>query len=105
MDINVTQLAERIERGENDFFLLDVREPYEWSAGHLEGALHIPLQQVPARLRELPSEKEIIVYCRSGGRSANAQRFLQSNGFPNVRNLLGGIAAWKREVDQSIRVV
>jgi adenylyltransferase/sulfurtransferase len=105
MDITARGLAERITTGGDDFVLLDVREPHEWNAGHLPDALHIPLQQLPSRLGDLPREQEIVVYCRMGGRSANAQQFLKANGFENVRNLAGGITAWKRDVDPSMPVV
>lgn len=105
MDITVKELSERMTSGETAFLLLDVRETHEWETGRLDGAQHIPLRQVPARLGELPREREIIVYCRMGGRSANAQQLLRANGFENVRNLIGGITAWKREIDQSVNVV
>lgn len=103
-DINVAQLAEKIERGD-DFLLLDVREPYEYAAGHMEGCRHIPMQQVPGQVETLPRDREIVVYCKMGGRSARVQEFLQGAGFTKVRNLTGGIAAWARERDPSMRVV
>ncbi|MEA2568590.1 MAG: sulfur-carrier protein adenylyltransferase/sulfurtransferase [Acidobacteriota bacterium] len=104
MDINVIELAERIGRGDA-LTLLDVREPHEWNAGHLENALHIPMQQIQARVAEVPREAEIIVYCRMGGRSARVQQFLQQQGFASVRNLAGGMLAWQRDVDPSMKVV
>jgi molybdopterin/thiamine biosynthesis adenylyltransferase/rhodanese-related sulfurtransferase len=103
LEIDVQQLADRLSRGE-DLFILDVREPYEFDAGHLEEAHHVPLQQLPANVETLPRDKEIVVYCRSGGRSARAQQFLISHGFPRVNNLAGGMMAWKREVDPAINV-
>lgn len=72
--------------------LLDVREDDEWEAGHAPGALHIPLGQLTGRLGELP-EGEIVVVCRSGGRSARAVAWLNQNGFETV-NLDGGMQAW-----------
>jgi adenylyltransferase/sulfurtransferase len=104
MDINVKDLAARIASGDAPT-LIDVREPNEWNAGHLEHALHIPMQQIPARLAEVPREGEVVVYCRMGGRSARVQQFLQEQGYTNVRNLTGGMTAWQREVDPSMRVV
>jgi len=73
--------------------VLDVREPDEWVAGHVEGALHIPLTELPARTGDLP-EGELYVICRSGGRSARAVAWLEQNGFEAV-NVDGGMGAWQ----------
>lgn len=73
--------------------VLDVREDDEWAAGHIEGAVHIPLVEVPGRLPELPSAAQLIVICRSGGRSARATAYLQQLGIEAV-NLGGGMQAW-----------
>ncbi len=72
---------------------LDVREPEEWQAGHIQDAVHIPLADLPARIGELSPDDEIVVVCRSGGRSARAVAWLNSNGF-DVLNLDGGMASW-----------
>jgi molybdopterin/thiamine biosynthesis adenylyltransferase/rhodanese-related sulfurtransferase len=82
--------------------LLDVRNPDEWSICSLPGATLIPLPQLPARLQELDPQAEIVVYCKLGGRSADAAGFLRQSGFGRVRNLRGGIDAWAREVDSSL---
>jgi len=74
-------------------FVLDVREPSEWVAGHAEGAVHIPMNQVPAPLDELP-DSEIVVICKSGGRSAQVTQFLLAQGRRAV-NLAGGTKAWQ----------
>jgi len=74
-------------------FLLDVREPNEWAAGHAVGAVHIPMGEVPARLAELP-DREITVICKSGGRSAQVTEFLLARGHQAV-NLAGGTTAWQ----------
>ncbi len=103
LEISPSHLADRLSRGV-DMLLLDVREPYEFQAGHLEEARHIPLQQLPRSIDQLPKEAEIVVYCRSGGRSARAQQFLMSHGFEKVKNLAGGMMAWKREVDPAMAV-
>ncbi len=79
--------------GEQPPFLLDVREPAEVEQEKIEGATNIPLGELPFRLEELPKDKMIAVYCRSGRRSAQAARFLQGNGF-KVEDLAGGINAW-----------
>jgi rhodanese-related sulfurtransferase len=103
-EITPAQLAERLARGE-ELVLIDVREPHEWDAGHLDQALHVPLQQVPKRLDEMPRDKELVMICRSGGRSANAQQFLKQNGYTRVLNLTGGMMRWARDVDPGVRVV
>jgi rhodanese-related sulfurtransferase len=94
-DITVHQLKEKMDNNE-DFFLLDVREHHEADAFNI-GAKVIPLGSLPFALDELSEykNKEIVVHCRSGARSANAKSFLLQNGFSNVGNLLGGMLAWQ----------
>ena len=86
--------------------LLDVRDLWEWDAGSLadRGALHIPMAELLDRTDELPEGTEIVTYCRTGDRSADAAERLRSAGFV-ARNLMGGLAAWAREVDPSVHVV
>jgi sulfur-carrier protein adenylyltransferase/sulfurtransferase len=103
LEITAGELAERIERGE-PLLLLDVREPYEWETGHLENSQHIPMRQIPAQVDSLPRDTEIVVMCRSGQRSANVQQYMLNSGFQKVKNLAGGLMAWAREVDPSVRV-
>jgi rhodanese-related sulfurtransferase len=76
--------------------LLDVRTTEEFRRARLAGALHIPLQELPARLGELDPAKPVVVYCLSGGRSAQACMFLARQGFRTLHNLAGGIAGWAR---------
>jgi sulfur-carrier protein adenylyltransferase/sulfurtransferase len=103
-DITPTELQQKLAGGA-DIVLVDVREPYEWNAGHIDGAVHIPMNQVPQRLAEIPKEKEVVMICRSGGRSGHVQQhLLQSQGYTKVKNLVGGMQRWAREVDPSIRV-
>jgi rhodanese-related sulfurtransferase len=83
--------------------LLDVREDWELAIARIEGAVHIPMGQVPARLDELDREREIVVLCRSGGRSAQVAWFLGQQGFPRVWNLAGGILAWAELIDPSLQ--
>jgi rhodanese-related sulfurtransferase len=78
----------------DDAYLLDVREPDEWSAGHAPGARHIPMMEIPARLAELPTERDVAVICRSGGRSGQVVAYLMGNGWDNVRNVEGGMQDW-----------
>jgi rhodanese-related sulfurtransferase len=94
MDITVQELQERLEQGET-INLIDVREEYEYEDFNLGGTL-IPLGEIPDRLDEIKhlKDEEVIVHCRSGKRSESAQKFLQSQGFSNVRNLIGGVLAW-----------
>ncbi len=75
-------------------YVLDVREDDEWAAGHAPGAHHLPMQDVPARIGEIPMEDEVFVICRSGGRSAQVTAYLIANGWGNVRNVEGGMRAW-----------
>ena len=75
-------------------YLLDVREPDEWTAGHAPGAHHLPMMEVPARLAEIPGDSEVVVVCRSGGRSGQVVSYLMGNGWDNVRNLAGGMEDW-----------
>ncbi len=79
--------------------LLDVREPFEWDINRIEGARHIPLGELPARLRELDGHVEIVTYCHYGNRARRALEILKAAGFSSVRTLRGGIAAWSSEVD------
>jgi molybdopterin/thiamine biosynthesis adenylyltransferase/rhodanese-related sulfurtransferase len=102
-DITATQLAERMQQG-NPIRLVDVREPHELEISHLEGATLIPLGQMAARLSELDSAEEIVLFCKAGTRSARALELLLSAGFRKVKNLKGGINAWAREVDPSLPV-
>lgn len=77
-----------------DAYLLDVREPDEWSAGHAPGAHHLPMMEIPARMAEVPTDVEVVVVCRSGGRSGQVVSYLMGNGWDNVRNLDGGMQSW-----------
>jgi molybdopterin/thiamine biosynthesis adenylyltransferase/rhodanese-related sulfurtransferase len=96
-EITATELKARQDRGEK-VFILDVREPHEFQICNLNGKL-IPLGDLPRRVNELDSSVEMVVYCRSGKRSADAIHFLQTAGFKKLWNLKGGILAWADEVD------
>jgi rhodanese-related sulfurtransferase len=74
-------------------YLLDVREGIEWLAGHIEGATHIPMNQVPQRIGEIPTDSTVVVVCKSGGRSAAVTDYLRGRGLDAV-NLAGGVIAW-----------
>jgi rhodanese-related sulfurtransferase len=77
-----------------DAYLLDVREPEEWAAGHPPGAHHLPMMEIPVRLDEIPTEGDVVVACRVGARSAHVVGYLLASGRGNVRNLEGGLVAW-----------
>ncbi|MBE1485996.1 rhodanese-like domain-containing protein [Plantactinospora soyae] len=77
-----------------DAYLLDVREADEWAAGHAPDAHHLPMMEVPARLAEIPADADVVVVCRSGGRSGQVVGYLMNNGWDNVRNLDGGMRQW-----------
>jgi rhodanese-related sulfurtransferase len=79
---------------EPDVYLLDVREPDEWDAGHAPGAHHLPMMEIPARMAEVPADIDVVVVCRSGARSGRVVSYLIGNGWNNVRNLDGGMQSW-----------
>lgn len=82
--------------------LLDVREPEELAIVHLDGALHIPMAEIPGRLHELDPEAPTVVLCHHGMRSASVTAFLRQRDFRNVANLAGGIDHWAATVDPSL---
>ena len=96
-EIQVEELKSRLDSGE-DVFVLDVREPHEYQICNINGYL-IPLGDLPKRVHELDSSREIVAHCRSGARSAKAVDFLRQAGFKKVHNLAGGILAWADRVD------
>jgi adenylyltransferase/sulfurtransferase len=100
-DITPKDLKARLDAGDN-IFLLDVREPNEWEIARIEGATLIPVNSVTARASELSTADEIVLYCRSGVRSARALESLRDLGFRKLWNLRGGILAWANDVDPSL---
>jgi rhodanese-related sulfurtransferase len=82
---------------------VDVREPDEWAEGHIPGALHIPLADLPQRAAELPTGTDLILVCRSGARSYVATEFLIRSGVHRAANLAGGMLAWEDERHPVIR--
>ncbi len=102
-DITATELSQRLQQG-NHIHLLDVREPHELQISKLEGADLIPLGHLAARLSELDSAQEMVVFCKAGTRSARALELLVSAGFRKVKNLKGGINSWARDVDPSMPI-
>jgi adenylyltransferase/sulfurtransferase len=102
-DISAPDLSARLAR-DAGLILLDVREPHELEISALPHAVNIPLGQLAARLAELDSAKEMVLFCKAGTRSARALELLVSAGFRKVKNLKGGINAWAKEVDTSLPV-
>ena len=82
--------------------LLDVRQAEELEIAHIEGALHIPLNELPTRLAELDPAQTIVALCHHGVRSEMAGRLLERNGFAHVAHLSGGIDAWSQDIDPNI---
>src|SRR6202162_2489807 len=99
-EITARDLKARQDRGD-DLFILDVREPHEYQICNLNGKL-IPLGELPRRVHELESSREMVVHCRSGKRSADAIQFLQKAGFKKLLNLRGGVLAWADDVDPTM---
>jgi len=95
-DIDVSELRDKLERGDR-FVFIDVREPYEYEEFNL-GAHLIPLGSLPDNLENLQPyrDEEIILHCKSGGRSGHAKLMMESAGFTRVRNLTGGVLEWLR---------
>lgn len=102
-EIEPVELAERLARGER-IKLVDVREPHELEISHLEGAQLIPLGSLAARMHELDSADDIVLFCKMGSRSARAVELLAGAGFRKQKNLRGGINAWARDVDPTLPV-
>ena len=103
--ISVRELKTRLDKKEinnDNFLLLDVREPYEFQIAQIGGKL-IPQNDVPHRLSELNPEQEILVHCRSGARSQKIAELLKANGFQKVSNVAGGILAWSDEIDPTVQ--
>ena len=97
-DITTTDLKQRLQAGETPH-IIDVREPWEVEESRIPGSQNIPLGTLPTKLDDLENlkDEEIIVHCKSGGRSASAKAFLTQQGFTNVRNLEGGMLAYQAQ--------
>ena len=100
-EIDVNELKRKID-AKDDFYLLDVREPNEFKIGRIPGSTLIPLGEVPQRFQEIPKDKEIVVHCKMGGRSAKAAAFLRQQGYSTVKNLTGGILDWSDKIDPTV---
>lgn len=101
MEITPEQLKSRLET-DPPVALVDCREPMEWEFGHIDGAMHIPMRQTPARLGDLPNNRTIVVYCHHGIRSLSVVAYLRESGFDDAWSLAGGIDAWATDIDAAI---
>jgi phage shock protein E len=90
-------LLERQARSDAALFVLDVRTPEEFAAGHVPGAVNVPHDQLASRLAEVPRDKDVVVYCRTGRRSQIATDLLAANGFKRVAHLQGDMVAWQEQ--------
>ena len=97
--LTVHELKEKLDKGTNDFVLIDVREPWELNVCSIPGATSIPMRAIPARYPELSKDAELVLMCHHGVRSQQVAYFLERQGFTKLNNLAGGIAAWARDVD------
>ncbi|MBZ5585373.1 MAG: molybdopterin-synthase adenylyltransferase MoeB [Acidobacteriia bacterium] len=100
-EIDVTEVKQKLDRGD-DFTLIDVREPHEYKIASIPGARLVPLGEFPRRVGEFDPERDIVIHCKSGMRSAKACGILRNAGFKRVRNMKGGILAWSDRVDPSV---
>ena len=101
-EITSTELKQRLDRGD-DVQIVDVREDNEVAIGRIPNSIHIPLAQVLTRMNEIDPNRETVVHCKMGGRSARAIDALQRSGFTGkLLNLAGGITAWSQDVDPSV---
>jgi adenylyltransferase/sulfurtransferase len=101
-EITASELKQRLDKGE-DIQIVDVREPHEVAIAKIPNSIHIPLGQIVNRASEIDPNREIVVHCKMGGRSAKAIEALKRSGFTGkLTNLKGGITAWSNEVDPRV---
>jgi molybdopterin/thiamine biosynthesis adenylyltransferase/rhodanese-related sulfurtransferase len=100
-DITPKQLKAMLDDNP-ELYVLDVREPFELDICRIDGTWEIPLGALPLRYAEVPKDQPVVVHCKLGGRSAQAVEFLQSKGYSNVKNLVGGIIRWTDDIDSSL---
>jgi rhodanese-related sulfurtransferase len=90
-------LLERQAKGDPSLFVLDVRTPEEYAAGHVPGAVNVPYDQVASRLAQIPKDKDVVLYCKSGRRAGLAADVLAANGYTKLEHLQGDIQAWLQD--------
>ena len=94
-EIEASELSQLLEQ-KADIMLLDVRTPAEIAAGIIPSTEAMPLTVLPMRMNEIPKDKKVVIYCRTGARSAQACMYMGQQGFDNLYNLRGGIMSWAR---------
>ncbi|MCB0060899.1 MAG: rhodanese-like domain-containing protein [Caldilineaceae bacterium] len=101
-EIDLSTLAETIDpetvaaiKDRADVFVIDVREQWEYDEAHIPGVNLIPMNTIPSRLSEIPTDKTVVLTCRSGNRSGQVFQYLKGQGFTNIHNMQGGIVAWQ----------
>lgn len=97
-----TDVASAAQLFKSGAMLIDVREPAETAAAHLPGSVLIPLSTFAGRIEEIPKDRQVLILCASGGRSARVTQFLRANGWDNITNIAGGIMAWAQQVDPTL---
>ncbi|RNB82400.1 rhodanese-like domain-containing protein [Brevibacillus fluminis] len=95
-NLNAAQFGERLRNA----VVIDVREVSEFRSGHIPHAIHIPLGQLGGRIGEIPKQKEVLLYCKSGMRSKQAAKVLKKHGFAKIAHLQGGILAWNGSIQK-----
>ncbi len=100
--ISPPELKEYLETAPNPPLIIDVREPWEFQTCHIQGAIHIPMGQIPKTYQQLDPNREMVVMCHHGMRSLQVAQFLEKAGFSRLLNLKGGVDAWAREVDPNM---
>ncbi len=94
--LSTAQLQAMLSQDGKSVFLLDVRTSGEWARGRIPGSVHIPMDEIPRRLQEIPRDKKIVAVCASGARSEAVARYLDQQGFPWVANYRDGVFGWSR---------
>jgi rhodanese-related sulfurtransferase len=94
--LSTAELQAMLSQDGKSVFLLDVRTSGEWARGRIPGSVHIPMDQIPRRLQEIPRDKKIVAVCASGARSEAVARYLDQQGFPWVANYRDGVFGWSR---------
>ncbi len=100
-DLTPAEVAARLD-GEDPPLLIDVRENWEREIAAIPGSVHIPMDEIPARVGQLPDDRLLVLHCHSGARSLQVAQWLQAQGFDRLANLNGGIDEWSHDVDPSI---
>ena len=102
MEWTCEQVKARLDAAE-PMRLVDCREPTEWAFNRIDGAMHVPMREIPARLGDLPRDQPILVYCHHGIRSLQVAAFLRERGFPEAWSMAGGIHPWSQRMDAQAR--